>query len=103
MDKAADIQAILAHRYDQGWDYWTTEDRRLGKGAPFSCLESVEYLLELGMDPQEEILQQVAELIWDSWREPGEFKLYPKGAVFPCQTIPAATLWFVWDTRMIRE
>lgn len=35
MDKAADIQAILAHRYDQGWDYWTTEDRRLGKGAPF--------------------------------------------------------------------
>lgn len=56
MDKAADIQAILAHRYDQGWDYWTTEDRRLGKGAPFSCLESVEYLLELGMDPQEEIL-----------------------------------------------
>ena len=29
----ADIQTILAHRYDQGWDYWTTEDKRLGKGA----------------------------------------------------------------------
>ena len=41
-----DIQAILDRRYDQGWDYWTTEDRRLGKGAPFSCLESAEYLLE---------------------------------------------------------
>ena len=87
-----DIQTILEHRYDQGWDYWTTEDRRLGKGAPFSCLESAEYLLELGMNPQEEILQKVAELLWDSWREPGEFRLYPKGAVFPCQTIPAATL-----------
>lgn len=90
--KEADIQLILAHRYDQGWDYWTTEDRRLGKGAPFSCLESAEYLLELGMDPQEKILQKVAELLWENWREPGEFKLYPKGAVFPCQTIPAATL-----------
>ena len=87
-----DIQTILEHRYDQGWDYWTTEDRRLGKGAPFSCLESAEYLLELGMNPQEEILQKVAELLWESWREPGEFRLYPKGAVFPCQTIPAATL-----------
>lgn len=87
-----DIQTILNHRYDQGWDYWTTEDRRLGKGAPFSCLESAEYLLELGMDPQEAILQKVAELLWESWREPGEFKLYPKGAVFPCQTILAATL-----------
>ncbi|MDT2737774.1 prenyltransferase [Enterococcus pseudoavium] len=87
-----DIQAILAHRYDQGWDYWTTEDKRLSKGAPFSCLESAEYLLELGMDPQEDVLQKVAELLWESWREPGEFKLYPQGAVFPCQTIPAATL-----------
>ena len=36
-----DIQTILEHRYDQGWDYWTTEDRRLGKGAPFSCLEFI--------------------------------------------------------------
>lgn len=87
-----DIQTILEHRYDQGGDYWTTKDRRLGKGASFSCLESAEYLLELGMNPQEEILQKVAELLWESWREPGEFRLYPKGAVFPCQTIPAATL-----------
>lgn len=30
-----DIQTILEHRYDQGWDYWTTEDRRLGKEHPF--------------------------------------------------------------------
>lgn len=30
-----DVQGILDCRYDQGWDYWTTEDRRLGKGAPF--------------------------------------------------------------------
>ncbi|MFC0275102.1 prenyltransferase [Enterococcus devriesei] len=90
--KEADIQIILDHRYDQGWDYWTTEDRRLGKGAPFSCLEAAEYLLEVGMEPQTAILQKVAELLWESWREPGEFKLYPKGATFPCQTIPAATL-----------
>lgn len=78
----ADIQTILDHRYDQGWDYWTTEDKRLGKGAPFSCLESAEYLLELGMDPQEEILQKVAELLWECWREPGNSNFIPKVPFF---------------------
>ncbi|GCF95060.1 prenyltransferase [Enterococcus florum] len=104
MSNQKDIAVILSHRQDQGWDYWTTEDRRLGKGAPYSCLESANYLLELGMHPQEPVLQKVAELLWESWKEPGNFKLYPKGPVFPCQTIPAATLLirlgFLEDERM---
>ena len=51
MDKLylEDIEEIIAHRYDNGADYWTTEDRKLLKGAPFTTLESPMYLLELGV------------------------------------------------------
>lgn len=48
-----DVEAILSHRYDNGADYWTTPDKRLIKGSPFTTLNSVLFLLELGMDPSE--------------------------------------------------
>ncbi len=88
----ADVEAILSHRYDNGADLWTTPDRRLIKGAPFSTLESVMYLLELGMEPTEPLLKEAAELIFGTWQEDGRFKLYPQGAVYPCQTIHAANV-----------
>ena len=47
----ADVAVILSHRYDQGGTLWDTPDHRLQKGAPFSTLDCVSYLLELGMDP----------------------------------------------------
>lgn len=85
-----DIETIVAHRHDQGADLWTTPDNRIGKGAPFSLLECCQYLLELGMKPDDPILQQATELIWDTWQEDGRFRLYPKGAIYPCQTAIAA-------------
>ncbi len=88
----ADVDAILARRYDNGWDYWTTPDKRLIKGAPFSALESAMLLLELGVEPTEPILREAAGLFFDAWREDGRFKLYPQGAIYPCQTINAANL-----------
>ena len=63
-----DVEAILSHRYDNGADYWTTLDKRLIKGAPFSILESVQYLLELGMEPIEPILKECSDLIFSTWR-----------------------------------
>jgi len=30
----SDVDMILSHRYDNGADYWTTPDKRLGKGEP---------------------------------------------------------------------
>lgn len=92
IDVSADIEKILSHRYDLGADYWTTPDVRLLKGSPYSALESVSYLLELGMDPQDPLLQDVAALIFGTWQEDGRFKLYPKGSVYPCQTIHATEL-----------
>lgn len=100
----ADIEEILSHQHDNGADLWTTSDKRLIKGAPFSTLESVAYLLELGMEPTEPLLKEAAELIFSTWQEDGRFKLYPKGSIYPCQTINAVNtlckMGFSDDTRL---
>jgi len=87
-----DVETILSHRQDNGADFWTTPDKNLVKGAPFSTLESVSYLLELGMEPDEPIMKATGELIFDSWQPKGSFKVYPKGAVYPCQTAAALSV-----------
>ncbi|MBN1892582.1 MAG: prenyltransferase [Clostridiales bacterium] len=101
---ASDVEVILSHRHDNGADLWTTPDKRLIKGAPFSMFESVMYLLELGMDPAEPILKAAADLIFDTWKEDGRFKVYPTGSVYPCQTIVAANtlchLGYASDARL---
>lgn len=88
----SDIEEILSHRHDNGADYWTTPDRRLLKGAPFTTLESVLYLLELGMPPEDEVLKGAASLIFDARREDGRFKISPSGGIYPCQTALAANV-----------
>ena len=87
---SSDIEAVLSHRYDNGADLWTTPDKRLQKGAPFSTLESVMLLLELGMETTNPLLKESAELIFSTWREDGRFKLSPHGAIYPCNTVHAA-------------
>lgn len=101
---ASDVEAILSHRYDNGSDLWTTPDKRLLKGAPFSTLESVLFLLELGMEPTEPLLKEAAELFFSTWQEDGRFKLYPKGCTYPCHTAHAADvlchMGYAADTRL---
>ncbi|MEM1484859.1 prenyltransferase [Oscillospiraceae bacterium PP1C4] len=89
---AADVKTILSHRYDNGADYWATPDKRLIKGAPFSTLESVLYLLELGMEPTDPLLKEAAELLFSTWQADGSFKLYPRGTIYPCHTTHAANV-----------
>ncbi len=88
----SDFEAILSHRHDNGADYWTTPDKRLIKGSPFSMLDCVLYLLELGMEPTEPLLKECADLIFSVWKEDGSFKLYPQGYIYPCQTANAANV-----------
>ncbi len=85
----SDVEAILSHRYDNGGDLWTTPDKRLLKGAPFSTLESVLLLLELGMEPDEPLLKEAADLIFSVWQKDGRFKMYPQGGIYPCHTAHA--------------
>lgn len=89
---ASDVEAILSHRYDNGSDLWTTPDKRLLKGAPFSTLESALFLLELGMEPADPLLKEAAELLFSTWQEDGRFRLYPKGSIYPCHTAHAANV-----------
>jgi hypothetical protein len=100
----SDYEKILSHRYDNGADYWTTSDNRLMKGSPFSTLDSVLYLLELGVKPEEPLLNKCADLIFSAWREDGRFKLSPKGATYPCNTTLAANvlchMGYAFDTRL---
>jgi len=88
----SDVDVILSHRHDGGADYWTTPDKRLLKGSPFSACNSALMLLELGIEPTDPILKEVAELFFSAWKEDGRFKLYPKGSIYPCQTAHAAYL-----------
>lgn len=101
---APDIEAILSHRHDNGADLFTTPDNRLIKGSPFSTLESVSMLMELGMEPGDPLLRACADLIFSCWREDGRFKLSPQGAIYPCHTVHAAEvlcrLGYVRDERL---
>lgn len=102
----SDVETILAKRHDYGGDYWTTPDRRLIKGSPFSTLNCAFILSELGIDCSEPILKETADLILSSWREDGRFKLSPQGAIYPCHTINAARtlchLGYASDSRLKR-
>ncbi len=102
----ADVDAILARRYDNGADYWTTSDKRLNKGNPFSTLNCAHMLLELGMEPADPLLTEIANLFLSAWREDGRFKLSPQGAIYPCHTINAVDilchLGYASDSRLQR-
>jgi hypothetical protein len=102
----SDAEAILARRYDNGSDYWTTPDRRLIKGSPFTTLYCAYLLSELGMDCSEPVLKETADLILSTWRGDGRFKLSPQGAIYPCHTINAANvlchLGYASDSRLQR-
>lgn len=87
---SSDIEEILSHRHDNGGDYWATADRRLLKGAPFTTLECPLYLLELGVPADDPVMRETANLIFSTWKEDGRFKIYPTGAIYPCQTAEAA-------------
>lgn len=102
----ADVEAILAKRHDNGADYWTTPDRRLMKGSPFTTLDCAYMLSELGLDRFDPILKATADLILSTWREDGRFKLSPQGAIYPCHTINAVRvlcyLGYAADSRLKR-
>lgn len=87
-----DVDIILSHRHDLGADYWTTPDKRLVKGSPYSAYDSTLMLMELGMEPIDPILKEVAELFFSVWRKDGRFKLYPSGGILPCHTARAVSL-----------
>lgn len=88
----SDIKTILSHQHDNGADLWSSPDKKLLKGLPYSTFECVLYLLELGMSAGEPVMKAAADLIFSVWREDGRFKISPNGGIYPCQTAIAANV-----------
>ena len=86
----SDVEAILARCHDNGGDYWARLDGRVGVGSPFSTLECVLMLSDLGMNQSHPILKRASKLILSCWREDGRFRLAPKASIYPCHTTSAA-------------
>lgn len=84
-----DVDAILTRRHDNGADFWATPDSRLVKGSPFTTLDCLRLLRDLGVPSDDPVLVGATDLVWRAWRDDGRFRLAP-GAIYPCQTINAA-------------
>jgi hypothetical protein len=102
----ADVEAIIAKRYDNGGDYWASADGRLAVNHPFSTLGSTLMLSELGVNLSNPILKGATELILKAWREDGRFRLAPSGTLYPCYTATTARilcrLGYASDSRLKR-
>ncbi len=85
----SDIDAIIAKRHDNGDDLWSTPDKRIYKGTPFSTLECVIMLAELE-SYSSAILKEAGELLLSLWRDDGRFRIAPQGAIYPCHTANVA-------------
>ncbi len=85
-----DVDAILKRRHDNGDDYWSTPDGRIGKGSPFATVDCAIMLADLGMKRSDLVLKGTAERILKTWQDDGRFKVAPKGTIYPCHTAIAA-------------
>lgn len=84
-----DLAQILATRYDNGADFWTTPDGRLGIEKPISNLTALMIMSELKVPGDHEALQGAAELVLTAIKEDGRVRIAPKGAIYPCHTAHA--------------
>ena len=82
----ADLNQVLAKRYDNGADYWTTSDGRIGVGGPFSTLEALLILSELRVPRSHEAVKGAAKYVINVCEEDGRVRVAPKGAIYPCHT-----------------
>ena len=89
---ARDFEAILGRRHDNGADYGATVDGRFGVGGPFSTLESLLILSELGVPKSHEAVRGATNLLLGACRDDGRFRVAPKGSIYPCHTAIAAAV-----------
>jgi hypothetical protein len=82
-----DIALILSRIGHNGGGLWTTNDKKICKGSPFSTRDVALMLSELGFTKNDLIIQDIANLIFSIWKPDGRFKISPSGAIYPCHTI----------------
>ncbi|MEN8374798.1 MAG: prenyltransferase [Gemmatimonadota bacterium] len=87
---AADVEAILARRHDNGGDFWATPDGRVYVGNPYSTISSLLMLHELDVSVDHEAVRGALDAVLARWREDGRIRLAPKAPLYPCYTAEAA-------------
>lgn len=86
----SDVEVVLAHRHDNGADFWATPDGRIYVGNPFSTISALAILHELGMSRDHEAVEGGLSLILAACREDGRIRVAPKAPLYPCYTAEAA-------------
>lgn len=87
-----DRDILLAARHAQGGDFWATADGRWGVGSPFSTLDCGLMLAELGVAPDDPLVQGIAATLFACQTPDGRFRPGPKLGVQPCHTASALRL-----------
>jgi hypothetical protein len=86
----SDVESIFARRFQNGGDYWATADGLVGVGSPFSTVQCVLMLIDLGLEPTNHFIKGASKIIMEGWREDGRFRNLSKGSIYPCHTAMAA-------------
>lgn len=88
-EHAADLEAVLARRADNGGRYWDGGNGRIGVGGPFSTLESLLILHELRVPRRHEAVEGALGRVLAAARDDGRFRV-TTGTIYPCHTAYAA-------------
>lgn len=82
-----DLALIMSKIHINGADLWAGEDNNIGKGSPFSTRDVSLILVELGFTKKDEVIKDLAELIFEHQQADGRFRISKTGAIYPCHTV----------------
>lgn len=85
-----DLEYILFKRFENGADFFSTPERKIGVGGPFSTMGILMVLNDMEIAKDHEVIRGCVELIISLIRDDGRIKISPKGAIYPCHMAFAA-------------
>ncbi len=99
-----DIEAILARQHANGGEYWASSDGKVGVGSPFSTIQCIIMLSDLGVGSRNPAIVGASASILRCWQPDGRFRLSPSGSIYPCHTAGAlkalCRVGFATDSRI---
>jgi len=85
-----DLDQLLASRHDNGADFWSTTDGRIGRERPISTLTALLVLSELRVPNTHEALAGAAQVVMSAVTPDGRVRVAPQASIYPCHTAMAA-------------
>ena len=84
-----DLSYILSKRYDNGFDFWASTDKKVAVGGAFSTIGALTTLSDLGISSDHEAIVGGAKILLGLIRPDGRMKISPKGSIYPCHMAAA--------------